>query len=56
MYVEMNKYNIQYNNIDCLNDRFTWEQPAQSRGLTYDGFSGHFLFLKFIVFRFFSYI
>ena len=27
-------------------------QIAQSRGTTYDGFSGHFLFLKFIIFCF----
>ena len=28
-------------------------QIAQSRGTTYDGFSGHSLFLKFIIFCFF---
>ena len=39
--------NIIYNNIDCS---LISTQPAQSRGTTYDGFSGHFYIYYFSLF------
>ena len=43
--------NIIYNNIDCLNDRFTYfYSTSPIKGTTYDGFSCHFLIYDFSLF------
>ena len=43
--------NIIYNNVDCLNDGFTYfYSTSPIKGYKYDGFSGHFLIYYFSLF------